>query len=91
MGGTDEVHPGADPVNRRPGETKSLQPGTEVRTLRGKREKAKVPFKKSGTADSFVSSQERKGSFFYGIGNSDRIPYSIKASRACKDAHSAQW
>ena len=28
---------------------------------------------------------------FYGIGNSDRIPYSIKASRACKDAHSAQW
>ena len=24
---------------------------------------------------------------FYGIGNSDRIPYSIKASRACKDAH----
>ena len=28
---------------------------------------------------------------FCGIGNSDRIPYSIKASRACKDAHSAQW
>ena len=28
---------------------------------------------------------------FYGIGNSDRITYSIKASRACKDAHSAQW
>ena len=54
-----EVRPGvgpvkkmkSDPVNRRPGETKSLQPGTEVRTLRGKREKAKVPFKKSGTAD----------------------------------------
>ena len=31
------------------------------------------------------------GFFLHGIGNSDRIPYSIKASRACKDAHSAQW